>query len=562
MKLPIGLSDFNELIQDKYQFVDKSLFIKDIVNDGSKVILITRPRRFGKTVNMSMLYHYLTNDTATQDINLFDNLSINQEQDIKSRYYHQYPVIFITLKDIKADNYDGAIGMFKYMMSKLYEQFKSQELLNILSAAELEYFERIVDNKVSDITEIKTSLVELIIFLERLHNKKVIVLIDEYDTPMHFAFNKEYYDKFVEFFRVFLGLALKDNLSLQKAVITGITRVAQASVFSELNNFEVYSVLREEYGQYFGFMEDEVINLFKKAELDINLGGIKSWYNGYNIGKFILYNPWSILNCLKQKGKLGPYWLNTSDNKIIKNLISKSKPAIKDALTYLLQGEIINEPIKENLVFQNLDKSEESIWALLVYSGYLNIISTDRKDWQLIAQLIVPNKEVQIIYDEIVSSWFGDALSLSEYNKFINSLIGGDLETFEQILSDYIKVSSSYFDLNMHTKEQVFHVLILGLVLGLRNDYIIKSNQESGYGRFDVALIPKNKNKTGIIIELKVTDKEEELERMAREALKQIEDKQYTVIFNEHTVKDILLIGIAFCGKKIKLVSPSKDEHE
>jgi hypothetical protein len=562
MKLPIGLSDFNELIQDKYQFVDKSLFIKDIVNDGSKVILITRPRRFGKTVNMSMLYHYLTNDTATQDINLFDNLSINQEQDIKSRYYHQYPVIFITLKDIKADNYDGAIGMFKYMMSKLYEQFKSQELLNILSAAELEYFERIVDNKVSDITKIKTSLVELIIFLERLHNKKVIVLIDEYDTPMHFAFNKEYYDKFVEFFRVFLGLALKDNLSLQKAVITGITRVAQASVFSELNNFEVYSVLREEYGQYFGFMEDEVINLFKKAELDINLGGIKSWYNGYNIGKFILYNPWSILNCLKQKGKLGPYWLNTSDNKIIKNLISKSKPAIKDALTYLLQGEIINEPIKENLVFQNLDKSEESIWALLVYSGYLNIISTDRKDWQLIAQLIVPNKEVQIIYDEIVSSWFGDALSLSEYNKFINSLIGGDLETFEQILSDYIKVSSSYFDLNMHTKEQVFHVLILGLVLGLRNDYIIKSNQESGYGRFDVALIPKNKNKTGIIIELKVTDKEEELERMAREALKQIEDKQYTVIFNEHTVKDILLIGIAFCGKKIKLVSPSKDEHE
>jgi hypothetical protein len=559
-QLPIGIDDFKELIQNDYHFVDKSLFIKDVIADGSKVILITRPRRFGKTINMSMLDYYFTNN-SDQKLNLFANLEINKHKELTSKHYHKYPTIFITFKDIKADNYDAAIGMFKFTMSKLYEQFKSQELLDILSVAELEYFERIVDNKVSDITELKTSLTKLIDYLYNLYNKEVIVLIDEYDTPIHAAYSNDYYDDFIEVFKTFLGIALKGNKQLHKAVITGITRVAQASIFSELNHFEVYSVLREDYGQYFGFAEDEVVKLLKKLTINGDLDEIRTWYNGYKIGQYTLYNPWSILNYLKQKGEFAPYWLNTSDNRIIKSLINKSKPVIKSALLDLLQGKTIEQPLQENLVFQNLEKSEEAIWALLLYSGYLTIESKKREGRRLIAGLFIPNKEVMHIYDEIVERWFGNALSLEEYDKFIKSLIKGDLKTFGKVLSDYITESGSYFDFNANTKEQVFHCLILGLVLGLRENYVIKSNQEAGYGRFDVALIPKDKDKTGILIELKTADKESELDAMAKTALEQINDKKYTLIFKDHSVEKILLIGIAFWGKKLKLYS-SNDKLE
>ena len=554
-QLPIGIDDFKKIIENEYEFVDKSLFIKDIVNDSSEVILITRPRRFGKTINMSMLYYYFSNTSEVGNTRLFDDLLISQHNDIHQKHYHQYPVIFITFKDVKSDNYEDALGMIKYLISNLYSKFRTPELLNKLSPAKAEYFARLADNKSSDITELKTSLVELTAFLELFYNKQVIVLIDEYDTPVHAAYNHNYFPAMINFLSAFFSGALKGNNSLEKAVITGITKVAQASIFSGLNNFTNYSILDQRYGEYFGFTPSEVDNLLKNANHASSSREIKTWYNGYNIGGHTLYNPWSILNCLKYNFNLKPYWLNTADNSIIKKLIRSSKGVVKDKIIELMQGNTAPLSIAENLVFQDLDKNEEAIWALLLYSGYLTMRSQARSGRRLIAELAIPNEEVLYLYDEIVEHWFGNTLSLAEYDLFIASLASGDLKTFEAILTSYISTSSSYFDFNTNTKEQVFHSLILGLVLGLRHDYIIKSNQEAGSGRFDVALIPKNKANLGIMIELKTTEQESDLDDAAKTALTQIENKKYTHVFIEHEVKNIMCLGLAFCGKRLKLAS-------
>lgn len=563
MKLPIGISDFKDLVEGGYYFVDKSLFIKNIINESAKVVLLTRPRRFGKTINMSMLHYYFTNDISESKSDLFSDLFsdllINEEKELNAKHYHQYPTIFISFKDAKATSYTNAIAMISHIIAKTYKKHQSEDLFKVLSLNEQQYFTRIVNNNAT-ITELKISLVELIEFLHRLNNKQVIVLIDEYDTPVHAAYHNNYYDEFIDVFKTFLGAALKDNMPgtipLHKAIITGITRVAQASIFSELNNFKPYSLLDERYGEYFGFTQTQVEQLLKLCNATSAAKEIKDWYNGYTVGEHVLYNPWSILNCLHDNIKLSPYWLNTSDNLLIKTIISTAKPAVKYELSKLMQGEAVDLPIKENIIFQELKNNEEAIWALLLYSGYLTAKGQQRQGRRLLANLQIPNQEVMFVYDEIIEGWFSaDIIDLREYDKFTNSLVNGDLNTFEQILQSYIEQSGSYFDFNTHTKEQVFHSLILGLVLGLRNNYIIKSNQESGYGRLDVALIPKDTNKSGIIIELKVAKSVNELEATAQMALQQIIDKKYTDIFTSHGVSNILMLGIAFAGKNLKLLA-------
>lgn len=552
MKLPIGIANFKKLIHGEYKFIDKSLFIKDIVENGSEVILITRPRRFGKTMNMSMLYYFFNN--AEDSLKLFNNLQINQYKNILAKYNNKYPTIFITLKDTKLTNYEDAISEIAFIMSEAYRNSRTSDLLKTLDQDEIGFFEKIINKKAS-INELRKSLSKLTEFLNRLYNKGTIILIDEYDTPVHSAYNNEYYNEMMDFLRSFLGAALKDNTNLYKAIITGITKVAQESIYSGLNNFRAYSVLDDEYAEYFGFTDHEVKDLLSELNVSPYHDKIKLWYNGYSIHNKILYNPWSILNCLNGNVDFKPYWVNTSDNEIIKTLVSQSKPAIKDAMIYLVQGNSVEQAISENLVFKELDKNEGAIWALLLYSGYLNAVLIERKDGVLYAKLSIPNKEVMFVYDSIISSWFSDISSLNSYKTFVQSLMDGNLEVFENILSDYISSSGSYFDFNSKTKEQVFHSLILGLVLGLRDDYTIKSNHESGYGRFDVVLIPRNKNKLGIIIELKTSDKESKLPKAAKQALKQIEDKKYNNVFIGQGIDKVLLIGLAFSGKKLNLTS-------
>ena len=550
MKLPIGISDFAELVTENYNFADKSLFIKEIISDGAKVILITRPRRFGKTLNLSMLYHFLQANFQIKD-NIFKDLNVAKDTNFCQQHQNKYPVIFVSFKDIKASSYENAYKDIIETISQLYENHRYLLEESILSQTEKNTFLEIL-NKKAQSSEIKSSLKLLTKHLSTKFSKPPILLIDEYDTPIQEAYLKGYYSEMIELMRSILGQALKDNTSLGKAIVTGITKISQESLFSGLNNIQAYGILQERYGQYFGFTEEEVNQFLLEGRLEGH-PSIKKWYNGYQIGKYVLYNPWSIISCLSNNGKLQPYWLNTSSNELITKLVSNSDIVVKQKFELLLQGQIIEQAISENLVFPDLEIDPEALWVLLLYTGYLKVLSSEFRGNRLMAKIAIPNQEVSFVYDKIVERWFSLAISLESYDRFVQSLTNGDVEKFELYLATYIVQSGSYFDFNQNTPEQIFHVFILGLVVGLRDDYIISSNEESGLGRLDVAFIPKSKQKNGIILEFKIANTQEELVSKANQALIQIKEKQYFQSFKQHEIKNILAIGIAFCGKEVKV---------
>jgi len=551
IQLPIGISDFKKIIQGKYIFADKSLLIKEIMNDSAEVILITRPRRFGKTLNLSMLHYFLQQNQGINE-NLFDGLNISKDAEFCQKYQQQYPVIFVSFKDIKKSNYNDAYAEIEELIRHLYEAHSYLLEGSWLSEREKTRFTTVA-NKKADLSDINASIKQLSEYMARKFKKPAIILIDEYDTPIQEAYLQGYYREMVDLMRSILGTALKDNSSLAKAVLTGITRVSQESLFSGLNNIEVYSLLREEYGQYFGFTEAEVIRLIAQTGKEVSLVSIKEWYNGYQIGKYVLYNPWSIINCLKNHGKLAPYWLHTSSNDLIAKLLSNAKPIVKQQFEELLQGNTIEQPLSENLVFLDIETMEEALWSLLLYAGYLKVLSSELSGNRLMAKISVPNKEVSFVYDKIVEKWFSTAISLDSYDEFVQSLYKGDLDKFKEYLSSYIMQTGSYFDFNSHTAEQIFHIFILGLVVGLRDHYYIYSNQESGLGRFDVTFIPKNKKAKGIVLEFKISSTPDLLLSKAQEALEQIKNKQYIEIFKKHSIDTVLAIGLAFCGKHMEL---------
>jgi hypothetical protein len=551
MKLPIGISDFKEIVVGQYQFTDKSLLLKEVINDSAKVILITRPRRFGKTLNLSMI-HYFFQQSNIEEENLFKNLLISEDDKFCKKHQNQYPVIFISFKDIKQANYNEAYGDIIALISDLYSQHRYLLDDNTLYKDEKAIFHSFLNQK-AELHNIKSAIKQLTVYITRKFNKSPIILIDEYDTPIQEAYLSNYYQEMMDLMRSMLGQALKDNSCLGRAVVTGITRVSQESLFSGLNNLEVYSLLREEYGQYFGFTEEEVIKLIKDTKQKVSLDAIKEWYNGYQVGKHILYNPWSIINCLKNSGKLQPYWLNTSSNALIIQLLSQAKPIIKQQFEALLQGEVIEQPLSESLIFQDIETEVESLWSLLLYAGYLKVISSELNDFQLMAKIAIPNKEVRFIYDKIIAGWFSKAVSLESYSNFIQSLAEGDMEKFKMYISNYIMQSGSYFDFNSNTSEQIFHVFILGLVVGLRDRYNIHSNKESGLGRFDVICVPKNKEERAILLEFKVSDTAELLMEKAKEALLQIKEKQYIELLKQQEIKSVLAIGLSFYGKQMEV---------
>ncbi|PWU05215.1 MAG: AAA family ATPase [Verrucomicrobia bacterium] len=559
MKLPIGISDFKELIEGDYLFADKSLLIKDIIEDGSKVILFPRPRRFGKTLNLSMLYYFLRRNHSNET-NLFDGLKISEDKEFCQKHQQQYPVIFITFKDIKKSNYADAYRDIVALIQELYATHRYLLEGDVLHPDEKLRFNALL-NKQADSSDVESAIAKLSQYMEKKFNKTPIILIDEYDTPIQEAYLREnyqgeagYYQKMIDLMRSIFGRALKDNKSLGKAIITGITRIAQESLFSGLNNLSVFTLLREKFGQYFGFTEEEVKYLIEKSKKTVPLSGVKEWYNGYQVGKFILYNPWSIINCLDQNGVLQPYWKNTSSNDLVAELLKNANPRIKNQLEELLQGNVIERPLSENLVFTKITTHEDALWSLLFYTGYLKVISRTVDDYPQLAKIAIPNKEVRLVYDEIVTGWF-QQIDVDLYRDFIQSLVHADMDKFKRHLSDYIMQSGSFFDFHTNTSEQIFHVFILGLVVGLRTQYYIYSNQESGLGRFDVIFIPKNKKEKGIVLEFKTSDKPNNLLEKAQEALEQIKDKQYIEIFKQQDISEILAIGLAFCGKQVELAS-------
>lgn len=561
MEFPIGISDFEELVEGNFYFVDKSLLIKEIMEDGAKVMLLTRPRRFGKTLNLSMLHYFLSEnyykDQANQ--NLFEGLNISKDVEFCKKHQGQYPVLFISFKDIKVKEYAEAYAGITELIRRLYEKHSYLLEGNYLSESEKNIFMALLNQEASE-TNVTAAIQQLAEYMTRKFKKLPIVLIDEYDTPIQEGYLNKYYKEIVSLMRGILGRVLKDNVPeerfLAKAIITGITRVSQESLFSGVNNIEVYSVLQEKYGQYFGFSEQEVLKLITDSQQIIPIEPIKEWYNGYQLGQYTLYNPWSIIRCLKNKGQLDWYWIHTGSIDLIADLLSKARFNVKQKFEDLLQGKIIDQALVANLVFPELKDvpNEEALWSLLLYAGYLKVISSELRESELMAKIAIPNKEVRLAYDKIIKQWFSNVINLEFYNRFVSSLINGNIEDFGRYIESYIIQTVSYFDFTENAPEQVFHSFILGLVVGLRDEYVIESNKESGFGRVDVAFIPKDKKRNGIIMEFKMSESSELLMEKAQEGLKQIKDRKYIERFKQEGIDTVVAIGLAFYKKQMELV--------
>ena len=539
-RIPIGLSDFKELIEENYYYFDKTKFIDEVIKDGAKVKLFTRPRRFGKTLNMSMLKYFFDIENKKENRKLFKDLYIEKTESFKEQ--GQYPVIFLSLKDLKATTWEEMQKDIKSTIASLFLEY--EDLYYELGEFDKPLFKKIALKEV-DIENLKETLKVLGKILYKKYNKKVVILIDEYDSPLVSAYINGYYEKAKNFFKTFYSLVLKDNNYLQMGVLTGIIRVIKAEIFSDLNNLRTYTILSEDYTDSYGLTEEEVKESLKYYGIETEISNVKDWYDGYKFGNSEMYNPWSILNFLQDK-KLGAYWVDTSGNDLINNVLKITTKNIITALERLFNGE----GLKQNLSgTSDLSKllSDDEIWELLLFSGYLTV---EEKIDQNNYILRLPNKEVKSLFRKtFIETYIARGGKLSF---LMESLIENRIEDYEENLQEILLTSVSYND-TKKGNEAFYHGLIMGMGLYLEGEYITKSNIESGLGRYDFLVEPKNKNKRAYIMEFKSTDSLEKLEEISKEALKQIEDKKYDISLKQSGIKEITYMGIAFCGKQIKI---------
>ena len=556
-KLPIGLSDFKEIIEYDYYYFDKTKFIENILEERSKVKLFTRPRRFGKTLNLSMLKYFFDVENREENKKLFEGLNIS-----KSEYFEkqgEFPVISISFKNYNKNDWESGFKSIKSTISDIYAKF--EDLMEHLNKRDLKKFEDIWLEK--DEGDWERSLLNLTKYVYEYYGKKVIVLIDEYDQPIINSYIKGYYSETIDFFKSFYGSVLKDNEYLEMSVITGILRVAKENIFSGLNNLEVHTILDSEFTEYFGIMENEVEDALKDFGLEYELEDVQKWYNGYLFGDTKVYNPWSIINFLK-KGKLRPYWVNTSGNGLIQLYLEKLKNEIFDEFSRLLNKENIFETINDSMTFGNLEANfEKNIWNLFFHSGYLTLAKKNEEEEEV--YLKIPNEEILKMFSKMfIEVYFRDS---NNFSKFTNALKSGDIEKFKFELNKILLENTGIFDISGSYKEQFYHGLMLGLILKLRNEYEITSNGFAGKGRYDLLLKPKNilnklTGREGIIFELKIVNTKSEssfeeihkkLEKECEIALKQIDEKEYSSVLRNAGVKKILKIGISFLGKEFEV---------
>jgi len=558
-QLPIGVSDFKFLIDQNYYYIDKTLFIKEIIENSSQVLLIPRPRRFGKTLNLSMLKYFLEK-TETDTRYLFKDTNIEQYEKFQE-FHNQFPVIFLSFKDIKQSNWAKAYEDLTLLISNEFSRY-SEILLPTLSDHERKQYQSILQRKASEVVYQK-SLFFLSGILQKHYQKNVIVLIDEYDSPIHVAYDAGYYDEIVDFMRSLFSSVLKDNPSLQKGILTGILRVAKESIFSDLNNPEISTILDFEFQDKFGFTTDEVKQLLNDYSSDKNpangvkLSEIKEWYNGYQFGETIIYNPWSLITCIKKHGVLEPYWLNTSSNLLVKKLLLRADHEVKSKLELLLSNQPITERIDKAVIFQNIENQETALWGLLLFTGYLTYSKKELREGITYCDLVIPNKEIKIIYSDLISSIFERTLPTAKIKHLAHSLASGNIPNFTEILQEFIINSMSVFDLPNNEPEKSYHLFVLGLLSIFQGKYQVKSNRESGFGRYDIMLIPNTINDLGIVIEFKKTLLEDNnnIELAAKRALAQVKQKEYAQELKALGITHVMAIGIAFLGKKISVES-------
>ncbi|MCP5498164.1 MAG: AAA family ATPase [Leptospiraceae bacterium] len=557
-KLPIGNSNFREVIEDNYFYVDKSLLIQEVLDSGSKISLITRPRRFGKTINLSMLKCwfevYQDSKSAIPNSELFQNLKIWKLGDEYTKHCGKYPVIYLTFKDVKESKWENCQKFLKRIISSEYERHSYLLDSNSLTDAQKKLFRSIQDLS-ADFVTYETSLKKLSEFLHLHYGEKVVVLIDEYDTPVHEAYYKKYYDLMVDFYRTFLGAGLKDNEHLEKSVITGILRISKESVFSDLNNFSVYTVLNNRFADKFGFTQEEVTAALDYYQLTDKQEGVKTWYNGYVFGNQTdIYNPWSILNFLEHHSEgLKPHWVNTSSNLIIRDLLSRADSESKKDMESLLKRETIEKEVQVDTVFSEIENGGNTLWSFLLFSGYLKVVRQRVDGKRLYSQLLIPNLEIEYLYERFISGWLTDNLQSYELKELLNSLLTGNVDNLQFLLQKFILNSFSYLDPTGKEPERVYHAFILGLLLHLSDSHSVKSNRESGFGRYDIMLIPKRQNGVGVVIEFKLVypHLKETLAIAAEKALGQIEDNRYEEELKSMGASAVLKYGMAFEGKEV-----------
>ena len=539
-KIGIGVSNFKKIIEGDYYYFDKTSFIDEIIQDGAEVKLFTRPRRFGKTLNMSMLKYFFDIKGAEENRKLFKGLYIEKKESFKEQ--GQYPVIFLSLKDLKARTWKEMERKIIITLSDFFSEY--EYLLNELTGINFENLKNIIYKKAS-IDDLITALKFLTKILYEKYNKKVIVLVDEYDSPLVSAYTNGYYENAKDFFKTFYSSVLKDNNYLQMGVLTGIIRVIKAGIFSDLNNLRTYTILSDVYTDSYGLTEEEVEKSLKDYGIEAEISNVKDWYDGYKFGDSEVYNPWSILNFLQDK-ELRAYWVDTSGNDLINDVLKKITKDTIRALEKLFDGEGLRQNISGTSDLSKL-LNENELWELLLFSGYLTIEEKiDQKNYIL----RLPNKEVKELFkDSFLEKYFGRGNKLSD---LMEALTENRIEDYEENLQEILLTSVSYND-TKKGNEAFYHGLIMGMGLYLEGEYITKSNIESGLGRYDFLIEPKNKSKRAFIMEFKSTDSVQKLEEISKEALKQIEDKKYDVSLKQNGIKEITYIGIAFCGKQIKI---------
>ncbi len=544
--IPVGIDDFQELIEGNYYYVDKSLFIKELLDSKAKVTLLPRPRRFGKTLNLSML-RYFFEKTEKSNQHLFNGLAIEKHLDCME-HQGKYPVIFLTFKDAKTDTWALC---YRSMQEVVINEFSRHDYMlesDALTAVQKKNFAAILD-KTADETLYRRSLLILSGCLASYHKRPTIILVDEYDSPVHAGYLNGYYNEIINFMRSFMGAGLKGNAALQWGLLTGILRVSKESIFSDMNNLRVCTIMSDHFADKFGLTEKEVEQVLQAFDLKNNIAEVRTWYDGYQFGQSRVYNPWSIFNFVDGGGTLQPYWINTSDNALIKDLLKRCTPAMKEELEVMVAGGIVTKPIQENIVMPDIGKSDNALWNFLLFCGYLTFQDYRREGRAWVAELRVPNEEVLVVYETSFLKWFSDSSSIRDYTDMLEHLVEGQPVPFQKSFERFCRETLSYFDVKGDEPERFYHALVLGMLASLSKTHEVRSNRESGYGRYDVMLIPKDRSKFGIILEFKSID-EGTLETAAKNALKQLEEQNYETELRALGITNVLKVGIAFKGKE------------
>lgn len=548
--MPVGLDNFREMIAREYYFVDKTKFIKELLDSNAMVTLITRPRRFGKTLAMRMLQEFFDINAAGRDT--FKGLNISRAGEKYMQHRGKYPVIFLQLKNVAAGDFEKSFAFLKAIIARLYREYAFLEESPALTGDEKEYYVRVRRGREHcTYDDLAMSLGNLTDMLYRHYGIRPIVLIDEYDAPIQHAWEDGYYEDMIRFMRQFYSEVLKGNEALEFAVLTGVLRVAKESIFSGLNNLKVCSVLSGEYSDIFGFTGEEVAKMAVDLQQEDKLPEIKAWYDGYTFGGTEIYNPWSVIMYFDAGCKPAPYWVNTSGNGIVKQMFKFSGQEGADDLQSLMDGGSVFKQLREGVVYANIGDRIDDLYSILLMTGYLKCVGLMEKLYGEEAELRIPNKEIRSLFGREILENFIAAGSVSRLGRMLDAMVSGHGDIFESVLSGIVRNNVSYHD--AANGESFYHGMMLGFCVLLKDTHIVQSNRESGYGRFDLALIPTDRRYYGLILEFKRAADEAQLEEKALEALAQIEELSYIAEFEQRQIEKVWKYGIAFCGKKVCL---------